>query len=137
MKGEIKVMKDRIDLMMNAMKGRIAALDDMVHRTHSPFTAQVTSCPLPPKFRMPSLESYDGVKDPLDHFESFKTLMHIQGVPEEIMCRLFLTTLKRSARVWFNKIKPNSISTSKELSNSFVTHFIGGQRHKRSTHTLM
>ena len=97
MKDEIKAMKDRMDLMMNVMKGRIATLDDMVHRTDSPFIAQVTSCPLPPKFRMPSLESYNGVKDPLDHLESLKTLMHLQGVPKEIMCRLFPTTLKGSA----------------------------------------
>ena len=44
---EMKVMKDRMDLMMNAMEGRTATLDDLVHRTDSPFTAQVTSCLLP------------------------------------------------------------------------------------------
>ena len=35
------------------------------------------------------VENYDGSKDPLDHLESFKTLMHLQGVPDEIMCRAF------------------------------------------------
>ena len=28
------------------------------------------------------------------HLESFKTLMHLQGVADEIMCRAFPTTLK-------------------------------------------
>ena len=65
--------------MMNAMKGRTVKLDDVVHRADSPFIAQVTSCPLPPKFWMPSLETYDGTKDQLEYLESFKTLMHLQG----------------------------------------------------------
>ena len=77
---------------------------------------------------MSSLESYDGVKDSLDRLESFKTLMHLQGVSNKIMCRAFLTILKGSMQVWFNKIKPNLISTFKEFSNSFVTHFIRGKK---------
>ena len=49
--------------------------DDLVHRTDSPFTEAVISFPLPSKFRMPFLENFDGTKDPLDHLESFKTMM--------------------------------------------------------------
>lgn len=86
---------------------------------------------------MLSLESYDGVKDSLNHLEFFKTFMHLQGISNEIMCRAFPTILKGSMQVWFNKIKPNLISTFKEFSNSFVTHFIGGKRHKRLTHALL
>lgn len=122
-------MKDRLNLMMNAMKGWTTTINDLVHRIDSPFTTQVISCPLLPKFRMLSLETYDRTKDPLDHLEYFKTLMRLQGIPDDIMCRAFPTTMKGPARVWFSKIKPNSVSTFKELSNSFVTHFIGGQRH--------
>ena len=75
-------MKEQMEVMMNALKGRVSSdLDDLVNRTDSPFTAPVNSCPLPPKFRMPQVESYDGIKDPLDHLETFKTMMHLQGVP--------------------------------------------------------
>lgn len=56
------------------------------------------------------METYDGTKDPLDHLNSFKTLIHLLGVLDEIICRAFLTMLKRLARVWFNKITLNSIS---------------------------
>ena len=94
------MMKERMNFMMNALRGRVSSnLDDLVHRIDSPFTASVTSFPLPPKFCMPQVENYDGYKDPLDHLESFKTLMHLQGVPDEIMCRAFPTTLKGSARI--------------------------------------
>ena len=63
--------------------------------------------------------------------------MHLQRVPDEIMCWAFPTTLKGQARVWFNKLAPNTLSTFKELSGHFVTHFIRGQRYKRSLVSLL
>ena len=103
-------------------------LDDLVNRTNSPFTASVKSFPLPHKFCMPQIDSYDGVKDPLDHLETFKTLMHLQGVADEIMCRAFPTMLKGAARIWFSRLMPGSIGTFKELSAQFTSHFIGRHR---------
>ena len=91
-------------------------LDDLVNRTDSPFTTSINSFPLPQKFRMPQIESYDGIKDPFNHLETFKTLMHLQGVPDEIMCKAFPTTLKGPAIIWFNRLTLNSINTFKELS---------------------
>ena len=77
-------------------------LDDLVYQTDSPFTASINSFPLLNKFRMPQIDSYDGVKDPLDHLETFKTLMHLQRAVDEIMCRAFPTMLKGPARLWFS-----------------------------------
>ena len=78
MVAKMQMMKEQMDFMINVLKGRVSNdLDELVHQTDSPFTASVTSFPLPPKFRMPQVESYDGSKDPLDHLESFKTLMHL------------------------------------------------------------
>ena len=75
---EMQMMKERMDFMMNALRGKVSSdLDDLVHRIDSPFTTSINSFPLSPKFRMPQIESYDGAKDPLDHLESFKTLMHL------------------------------------------------------------
>lgn len=53
------------------------------------------------------------------------------------MCRVFPTTLKGPAQVWFNKVAPNTVSTFKELSGHFVIHFIAGQRYKRSSVSLL
>ena len=108
---EMQMMKERMDFMMNALRGRVSSdLNDLVHQTDSPFTASITSFPLP------QVKSYDGSKDPLDHLESFKTLIHLQGVANEIICRAFPTTLKGPARIWFSRLTPNSIGTFKELS---------------------
>jgi len=61
-------MKKQMEVMMNALKGRVSSdLDDLVNRTDSPFTASVNCFPLPHKFCMPHMDSYDGVKDPLDY----------------------------------------------------------------------
>ena len=123
---------------MNALKGRVSSdLDDLVHRMDSPFIVSVTSFPLPPKFRMLQVENYNGNKDPLDHLETFKTPMHLQGVAVEIMCRAFPSKLKGPARIWFSRLTPNSICTFKELSAQFVSHFIEGHRYKKSTACLM
>jgi len=73
---EMQMMKERMECMMSALKGRVSSdLDDLVHRTNSPFTTSINSFPLLPKFR--TGENYDGNKDPLDHLKSFKTLMHL------------------------------------------------------------
>ena len=114
---EMQAMKEKMEVMMNALKGRVSSdLVDLVNRTDSPFTASVNCFPLPHKFHMPHIDSYDEVKDPLDHLETFKTLMHLQGVANEIMCRAFPTTLKGATRIWFSRLTPSSISTFKKLS---------------------
>ena len=105
-------MRKAMDEMKENMR-RVNPVDDLIHRTDSPFTASINSHPLPPKFKMPSLDSYDGTRDPCDHIVTFKTIMYLQGVPDEIMCRAFPTTLKRPARVWFSKIPPNIIGSLK------------------------
>ena len=45
---EMQVMKEQMEVMMNALKGRVSSdLDDLVNRTDSPFTVLVNSWPLP------------------------------------------------------------------------------------------
>ena len=41
---EMQVMKEQMEVMMNALKGRVSSdLDDLVNRTDSPFTVPVNS----------------------------------------------------------------------------------------------
>ena len=45
---EMQVMKEQMEVMMNALKGRVSSdLDDLVNRTDSPYTVPVNSWPLP------------------------------------------------------------------------------------------
>ena len=51
---EMQMMKEMMNFIMNALKGRVSNdLDELVHQTDSPFTTLVTSFPLPAKFYMP------------------------------------------------------------------------------------
>ena len=69
-------MRKEVDELKSAMKDKGGEnLDRMIQRTDSPFTNEVLNRPLPPKFYLLQLESYDGSKDLLDHIELFKTLM--------------------------------------------------------------
>ncbi|XP_065634944.1 uncharacterized protein LOC136069837 [Quercus suber] len=129
-------MRKAMDEMRENMR-RTNLVENLVHRTDSPFTASINGHPLPPKFKMPFLDSYDGTRNPFGHIATFKTTMHLQGVSDEIMCKAFPTTLKGPAQVWFNKIPPNSVSSFEELSKLFVNNFIGEQRHKRSSSSLL
>ena len=54
-----------MDELKNAIKERTdRSLDRMVRRTDSPL-----------KFHLPQLEPFDGLKDPLDHLNTFKTTL--------------------------------------------------------------
>ena len=72
-----------MDQMRKVMDGirenirRVNSVDDLIHRTNSPFTDSINSHPLPPKFKMSSLDSYDGKRNPFDHIATFKTTMHL------------------------------------------------------------
>ena len=93
MEREMDQMRRTMDEMKENIK-RTNPVEDLVHRTDFPFMPSINAHPLPPKFKMPSLDSYDGTQDPFDHIVTFKTTMHLQGVPDEIMCRAFLLPLK-------------------------------------------
>ena len=125
LENEMDQMRRAMDEMRENMI-RTNHVDDLVHQTDSPFITSINSHPLPSKFKMPSLVSYYRTRDPCDHIATFKTTMHLQGVPDGIMYRIFPTTLKGSARVWFNKIPPNTVSSFEELSKLFINNFIGG-----------
>ncbi|XP_058185741.1 uncharacterized protein LOC131302966 [Rhododendron vialii] len=88
-------MQDQIDGLMKHIKAQTPAMvEELVQNTDSPFTSEVMGLPLPRKFKMPQLETFNGSTDPLDHLETYKSLMHLQAVPDEVMCRAFPVTLK-------------------------------------------
>ena len=75
--------------------------------------------------------------DPQDHLNTFKTTLGLQQPPDEILCHSFPTILKGAAREWFTKLPTSSVDNFEQLSNTFLRHFIGGQRLKRLTDYLL
>ena len=134
---ELKEMKEQMKEMKSQIKEKAARnLNMLVHHSESPFTKRVDDYPLLAKFKVPKLENFDGLKDLLNYLDSFRTVMQLQGVSNEIMCRAFPTNLKGSARVWFNQLETRSIDTFAQLSRAFIDNFIGGRRSARSVNYL-
>ena len=66
---------DQIRKVMDEMREnmrRANPVEDLVHKTDSPFMAPINGHLLPPKFKMPSLDSYDGTRDPFDRIQLSK-----------------------------------------------------------------
>ena len=127
-----------MDELRSAIKEKTErSVDRLVRATDSPFTTAVLECPVPSKFRFPQLESFDGLKDPQDHLNTFKTTLGLQQPPDEILCRSFPTTLKGAAREWFTKLPTSLVDSFEQSSNAFLRHFIGGQRPKRPADHLI
>ena len=101
-----------MDELRNAIKEKTdQSLDRMVRATDSPFTTVILECPVSSKFRLPQLEPFDGLKDPQDHLNTFKTILGLQQPPDEILCCSFPTTLKGAPREWFTKLPTSSIDS--------------------------
>ena len=107
-------MRKEMNELRNAIKGKTdRSLDRMVRITDSLFTTAVLECPMPSKFCLPQLEPFDGLKDPLDHLNTFNMTLGLQQPPDEILCRSFPTTLKGATREWFTKLPTSSINSFK------------------------
>ena len=121
-----KSLQQELSRVKEVVRGRAPnTMDTLVQQTESPFTAEVLHFSLPAKFRMPQIEAFDGAKNLVDHLNTYKNQMELHGYQDPVRCRAFAITLKGPALAWFNRLPPSSISSFRELSIAFVSHFIG------------
>ena len=124
--------------MKEVVKRRASdSMDTLVQQTESPFTAEVLHFPLPAKFKMPQIEAFDGTKDPVDHLNTYKNQMELHGYQDPVRCKAFALTLKGPALAWFNRLPPSSVSSFRELSIAFVSHFIGDRTYRKPSYHLL
>ena len=93
-----KNLQQELSRVKEVVRGRAPdTMDTLVQQTESPFTAEVLHFPLPTKFRMPQVEAFDDVRDPVDHLNTYKNQMELLGYQDPVRCRAFATTLKGPA----------------------------------------
>ena len=63
--------------------------------------------------------------------------MELHGYQDPVRCKAFAITLKGPALAWFNRLPPLSISSFRELSVAFVSHFIGAQTYRKPSYHLL
>ena len=133
-----KNLQQELSRVKEVVRGRAPdTMDTLVQQTESPFTAKVLHFPLPAKFRMPQVEAFDGVRDPVDHLNTYKNQMELHGYQDPIRCKAFAITLKGLALACFNRLPPSSISSFRELSIAFVSHFIGARTYRKPSYHLL
>ncbi|GFS34966.1 hypothetical protein Acr_00g0037010 [Actinidia rufa] len=73
-------------------------VDALVRQIDPPFMERVLRTRISSKFKLPTqLGIYEGKTDPMDHLDSYKSLMSLQGCSDEVMCKAFSATLKGPA----------------------------------------
>ncbi|XP_058084029.1 uncharacterized protein LOC131231746 [Magnolia sinica] len=98
----------------------------------SSFIKEIMQAQLSERFRLPQITTFTGKTDPTEHIESFWTYMELHDASDAVMCRAFSLTLVDVARLRFKQLKPKSISSFTELSDAFLTNFIGGKKKLKS-----
>ena len=81
------------------------------------------SVPYPPKFKPPTLYTYDGKSSPNQHIYYFWSQTGNVIDNDAIMARLFIGTLKGVAFDWFRSLPPGSINSWIEFKTRFLSHF--------------
>ena len=124
--------------MKETVKRRASvSMDALVQQTESPFTTGILHFPLLAKFRMPQIETFDGTKDPVYHLNTYKNQMELHGYQDPVRRRAFAITLKGPSLAWFNRLPASSISSFRELSIAFVSHFIGARTYRKPSYHLL
>ena len=86
---------------------------------------------------MPHIKTFDETKDPVDHLNTYKNKMELHGYHDPVRCRAFSIKLKGPALAWFNRLPPSSISSFRELSIAFISHFIGARTYRKPSYHLL
>ena len=63
--------------------------------------------------------------------------MELHRYQDPVRCRAFTITLKGPTLAWFNRLPPSSVSSFRELSIAFVSHFIGSRTYRKPSYHLL
>jgi hypothetical protein len=98
---------------------------------------EVAAFQLPERFKIPDIPVYTGQVDPMEHLDNFLAHLDLNGTPNEVACRAFPLTMAGSARDWFRKLPPRSISNFDDLGRIFLTQFMAGVMRKKPAGSLI
>ncbi|KAK3000171.1 hypothetical protein RJ639_023436 [Escallonia herrerae] len=102
-----------------------------------PLSKAIKKANLPPNFRMPQCDLYDGTGNPGEHVYQFQTNMLLLQVSDAVMCKAFPTTLRKAAHAWFKSLQPRSIYSFGQLSDLFQRHFVSSRSRRKNSASLL
>ncbi|KZV55639.1 hypothetical protein F511_26803 [Dorcoceras hygrometricum] len=101
-----------------------------------PFSPEVLAAELPQHFKFPNVGEYDGMGDLGEHLSRFGNAALLHQYADPIKCRVFLTTLVRSAQQWFNILQTGSIKSFQDFSQAFLHQFANSKKQPMTTLNL-
>lgn len=110
----------------NALRNGVA---NLLEETESPFTDEIRIAMMPERLKLPN-SKYDGTGDPVDHLETYRSWMELNSITNAFKCRAFVITLTGVARWWFRTLRPGTVSSFCQLSESFISQFAIHKMHR-------
>ena len=74
---------------------------------------------LPPKFKMPTLDNFDGTGCPKSHLKMYMRAMQPLGTTEEVLAQMFQSTLIGAALRWFLNLDDARARSWKDIYREF------------------
>ena len=106
---------DRLESMEKALKA-IKRHDDLIDVDT---LALFPDARLPPKFKMPEMDKFDGTACPKTHLKMYVGAMKPLGVGNELLAQLFQRTLTGAAMKWFVDLEDSQKRTWDDICNAF------------------
>ena len=78
---------------------------------------------IPPKFKMPKFEKYDGTKCPENHLATYCNKMAGHARNEDLLIHVFYDSLIGAAAQWYMKLKKDQIRTWRDLVRAFMGRY--------------
>ncbi|KAM2165259.1 hypothetical protein ACFX1R_039436 [Malus domestica] len=102
----------------------------------SPFTDEIEQAEPPREFSMPHFTSFKGDEDPKRHLKHYRITMILYRNNDDLMCKIFATTLQDEAQDWFYTLPPQSIRNFYELSLVFTKEYSSYRSIKKKSDHL-
>ena len=103
----------------------------------SPFTWGIEKAKLHRRFHQPTFVMYNERTDLVEHVSQFKQKMAVHSQDENLLCRVFPSSLGPMRMRWFDGLKTKSISSFKKLTQSFCSRFITCSRVPQPLNSLL
>lgn len=103
--------------------------------TGQPLCRAIRKLVLPKRVKL-SKQEYDGTTNPYDHMAKLEEHFSMQGIDEDMMCRIFPSTLIGAARDWYSTLSRGSITSFRKLRKRFLTKFGCTQPAPKTTASL-
>ncbi|KAM1391938.1 hypothetical protein ACFX2I_019593 [Malus domestica] len=104
--------------------------------SRSPFTEEIEQAEPPCEFSMPHFTSFKGDEDPERHLKRYQSAMILYRNNDDLMFKIFATTLQGEAQDWFYTLPPQSIRNFYELSLVFTKEYSSYRSIKKKSDHL-